>query len=79
VASDCTAWKAQTGAIDEGIAFYAVLPNAGACPANTKAVDRLRITSGGLEFERYVGSASESAALVAKGWTRIGIGFCGAA
>jgi glycerophosphoryl diester phosphodiesterase len=76
---DCTAWKAQTGAIDEGIAFYAVLPNAGACPANTKAVDRLRITSGGLEFERYVGSASESAALVAKGWTRIGIGFCGAA
>lgn len=78
VASECATWKKQAGAVDEGVAFYAVLPSAGACPTTTKAVDRLRINSGGLEYERYVASASESAALVAKGWTRVGIGFCGA-
>jgi glycerophosphoryl diester phosphodiesterase len=79
VPSECAAWRAQPGAIDEGIAFYAVLPSAGSCPANTKPVDRLRLASGGLDYERYVGSATESAALVAKGWTRAGIGFCAAA
>jgi hypothetical protein len=78
VAGECATWKAQAGAIDEGVAFYAVLPSAGACPPSTRAVDRLRITSGGLEYERHVASASESAALVAKGWTRVGIGFCAA-
>lgn len=78
VASECTAWKALAGAFDEGVAFYAVAPNAGACPANTKPVDRLRITNAGLVHERYLASASESAALVVKGWTRVGIGLCAA-
>lgn len=77
-AGECAAWKAQAGAVDEGVAFYAVAPSAGACPAGTKAVDRLRITVAGLEYERYVASAGESAALLAKGWTKVGIGVCGA-
>jgi hypothetical protein len=29
--------------------------------------------------ERYVASAGESASLVSKGWTRVGVGFCAAA
>jgi len=78
VAAECTAWKAQAGAIDEGVAFYAVPPAGGACPANTKPVDRLRTSVGGLTYERYVISAAESASLVAKGWTRLGVGFCAA-
>jgi hypothetical protein len=78
VASECAAWKTQAGAVDEGVAFYAVVPNAGACPANTKPVDRLRMTNAGLVYERYVASATESAALVAKGWTKVGIGLCAA-
>jgi hypothetical protein len=77
-AVECAAWEAQAGAIDEGVAFYAVAPSAGACPAGTKAVDRLRITVAGLDYERYVASAGESAALLAKGWTKVGIGVCGA-
>ncbi len=76
--AECAAWKAQAGAVDEGIAFYAVAPSAGGCPAGTTAVDRLRVTAGGVDFERHVASATESAAMVAKGWTRVGIGFCGA-
>lgn len=79
IASECAAWRAEAGAIDEGVAFFAVTPTAGACPAGTKPVDRLRITTGGLVYERYVGSASQSAALVTKGWSKVGIGLCAAA
>jgi glycerophosphoryl diester phosphodiesterase len=77
-ASECAAWKAQAGAVDEGVAFYAVAPSAGGCPTGTTAVDRLRISADGIDYERHVASANESAAMVAKGWTRVGIGFCGA-
>ena len=79
VESECQAFRAQAGAVDEGIAFFAVPVDAdGECPAGTLAVDRLRITSGSVAYERYVGAAAESARLVASGWTRVGIGFCGA-
>ncbi len=79
VADECAAWKAEAGAVDEGTAFYAVPAAGGACPGGTRAVDRLRITNSGLAYERYVGSAAESTAMVGKGWTRIGVGFCAAA
>ncbi len=78
-AAECAGWRAQAGAVDEGTAFFAVPATSGACPAGTVAIDRLRITVGGNAYERYVGSAKESAALVNQGWTRVGIGFCGAA
>jgi len=78
VASECAAWKAQAGAVDEGVAFYAIAPVASACPANTRPVDRLRITNAGLLYERYVASSSVSATLVANGWSKVGIGFCAA-
>lgn len=78
VTAECAAWKAEAGAVDEGVAFYAVPPAAGACAAGTRPVDRLRVTSGGLVYERYVASTTESAAMVAKGWTRVGVGFCAA-
>jgi hypothetical protein len=78
VPAECTAWKAEAGAVDEGTAFYAVPAVGGACPAGTRAVDRLRISNAGLDFERYVVSGSESAAMVGKGWTRVGVGFCAA-
>ena len=79
VAAECSTWRSEAGAIDEGIAFYAVPPTAGACPTGTKAVERLRIVVGGVVYERYTGSAIESAAAVAKGWSRVGVGFCAAA
>jgi glycerophosphoryl diester phosphodiesterase len=78
VASECAALRAEAGAIDEGTAFFAVAPSQGTCAAGTRPVDRLRIVSNGLAHERYVVSASESAALVGKGWTRLGVGFCAA-
>ena len=79
VESECQAFRAQAGAVDEGIAFFVVPVDAdGQCPASTLAIDRLRIGSGNVAYERYVGAAAESARLVASGWTRVGIGFCGA-
>ena len=78
VASECAAWRAEAGAVDEGVAFYAVPASGGACPASTRPVDRLRTSVGGLVHERYVVSATESAAMSAKGWTRVGVGFCAA-
>ena len=51
----------------------------GKCVTGTVAIDRLRFTSGSVVYERYVGAAAESNRLVALGWTRVGVGFCGAA
>ncbi len=76
--AECVAFKGQPGAIDEGVAFHAVASSAGACPQNTKPVERLRITSAGLAYERLVASSTEAAALVTKGWTKVGVAFCAA-
>jgi len=79
VPAECAAFRAFAGAVDEGVAFHAVpVPGSGACAAGTLPVDRLRINVDGTVYERYVRSSTESAALVAAGWTRVGIGFCGA-
>jgi len=77
-AAECATWRNESGAVNEGIAFYAVPTSGGACPAGTMPVERLTITSNALVYERYVASSMEANALVLNGWKIVGKAFCGA-
>ena len=77
-AAECAAVRANPHWLDEGIAFRAILPVAGACPASTEPV--LRFFRPGAEVaqsrHRYARDAATIAGMRAAAWIEEGPVFC---
>jgi serine protease len=79
-AAECDAVRDNPSWIDEGIAFRALLPTAGACPAGTSTVVRF-FWPGGVTVNsrhRYATDPTVIATMRAAGWIDEGPVFCGA-